>query len=732
MKTNLKGFIKKNLNLIISIPLIVVLASVTTVLLVMGLNDSIDHAVHEERKNYLANQTQTSADVTNQTIEKYISYTDLIEQLVMDKAVDNENVYTFLNNFATYNYYEEARLILVDEDYQWYSATPESSTLHQTGYITSLYNYCTAAPEEVTYMTIGEDTNYISLCFKHNLDRLIPMEVESGNTVNIKFATIVIYLDKFYQQIKSTFPFDNNRFFFDVSGNMLGEQYYYGQLVKGNNFFGKYSNAEFLFGDTKENLIETYRKGESSVGEFRVNDKTYFVCAHKINSDNTTNEWGFAFVTDAENLDRGNYLGTLLNYVLGIVFILGAAVIMFIIFMISNTSAKRRLKLEKQAKAYLEKAANAKSKFLSNMSHDMRTPINGILGMSMIAKKEDNPPKTVECLNNIDIVGKHMLGLVNDILDMASLENGKAKVNLGVCDLEDLANNCVLIMKGYMRDRTLNFTTEFEELKHKFVATDVTKLKEVLINNLSNAVKYTPDGGSIIFKMKELESNEQTVKIQFEIEDTGIGMSEEFVEHAFEEFAQEASQNLKSEYKGTGLGLSIVKRYTELLNGTITLESELNKGSKFTLTFLFNVEQEIVEEINKDIKGCNILLVEDNEINILIAQDLLEKEGVNITVAKNGKEAVNIFTKSKEKEFDVILMDLMMPIMNGYDATREIRTQSRNDALSIPIIAMTGKTFADEIKEAMDVGMNGYLTKPIDVEKLIVTIGKYYKPDNRS
>ena len=728
MKTSFKEFAKKNLNLMISIPLIIAAAGISCTLLVVGLNDHVKQSIHDEREKYLEKQIQTSADVTNKAIEKYINYTNTIGRLVVDKSVDNQDIYTFLDHFAVYDYYEETRLILVDTEGIWYSATPEKTELAKTGAITAMEYYSSTSGETATYITCGEDSSIDSICFKQNLSREIPMDKGSGNIVSIKSATIIIYMNDLYAQVGSAFPYTCNRFFISGDGTVLSSAYDLGLLNQEPNFITKYDTTDFLFDDTKEVLLQRFNSKEPSVGEFINNEQNYFVCAQKLNIGN---DWGFAFVMKSTDLDAGNYLAVLLNYVIGIVVILAVAVLLCIIFLISNNSAKRRLVVEQQAKVYLEKAASAKSKFLSNMSHDMRTPINGILGMSMIAKKEDNPPKTVECLTNIDQVAKHMLGLVNDILDMASLESGKAKANLAVCNLNELASNCALILKGYMRDRTLNFVAELDDLTHKFVSTDETKLKEILINNLSNAVKYTPDGGTIYFRMKEADTNEETVTIKFEIEDTGIGMSKEFCEHAFEEFAQESSQTLKSEYKGTGLGLSIVKRYTELLNGYIEIDSELGKGSKFTLTFIFKTEAAPVEVVNKNIKDARILLVEDNEINMMIATEMLEKEGVIVTPAKNGKEALEIFSKSKEKEFNIILMDLMMPIMNGYDATRAIRVLERNDAITVPIIAMTGKTFADEIKEAMDCGMNNYINKPVDYERLVVTIGKYYNPESK-
>ena len=732
MKNRVKDFIKKNLKPIISIPVVVILASVAATFLIVGLNKHVKSSIHDEREKYLSVQMETSAELTNKAIEKYANYTTTIRKLIEEKITENSNVHTFLNDFEKYNYFEETRLILVDENNLWYScAVPSETKLQQTGYITSIVEYSPTSPNSVIYMTVGEDANNRkSICFKENLSQPVSLVNNNGETINIESATIIIYLDSLYSQVGSAFPYTSNRYFIDSYGTITAVKYdeAIGNLIDEISFYTKLEKSNLLYGDTKDSLIEKLNQSNALVAEFEHNDEDYFVCAAKLNTDNG---WAVGFVMRSSDLDAGNYLPVLLNYVIGIVGILAFTLLCFVILTLLNASAKRRLEVEKEAKVYLERAATAKSKFLSNMSHDMRTPINGILGMSMIAKKEDNPPKTLECLANIDQVAKHMLGLVNDILDMASLESGKAKTNLSVCNLNELVNNCSLILKGYMRDRTLNFIPEIDDLKHKYVSTDETKLKEIIINNLSNAVKYTPDGGSIYFRMKEIESNEETVHIQFEIQDTGIGMSKEFCEHAFEEFSQEASQSFKSEYKGTGLGLSIVKKYTELLNGVISVESELGKGSKFTLNFTFKCEEAPQEIINKDIKGAKILLVEDNEINLMIATEMLEKEGVNVTPARNGKEALELFTKSKEKEFNVILMDLMMPIMNGYDATRAIRVLERTDAISVPIIAMTGKTFADEIKEAMDCGMNNYINKPVDFDKLIITIGKYYTPEKK-
>lgn len=436
---------------------------------------------------------------------------------------------------------------------------------------------------------------------------------------------------------------------------------------------------------------------------------------------------------------------------MGITFCIVFAILMIIFFMLllylvmRSQSQKKLARQQNEANiklAYAAKQAEnaniAKSRFLSNMSHDIRTPINGIMGMTTIALR--NPKiddKTRECLTKIDAVSQHLLSLVNDILDMSRIENGKTVIAQNPVDIRTVTDNCLSIIRGQAGDRSLQIIDKFEEPEHPRILGDELHLRQIFINILGNAVKFTPDGGTVTFYAKEVKSDGVNVEYLFEIEDTGIGMQEEFLEHIWDSFAQENSGG-RSKYNGTGLGMTITKQYVELMGGDIQVQSKVNVGSKFTVRLSFAIDtdrtqEDTFESEHVSLDGVRILLVEDNELNMEIAVSLLEEAGTVITTAENGQEAVELFAGSPPETFDVILMDVMMPVMDGLEATRNIRAMDREDAKAIPILAMTANAFEEDINKALEAGMNAHLAKPVDLSVMLKTIAKYVtKKENRN
>jgi CheY-like chemotaxis protein len=276
--------------------------------------------------------------------------------------------------------------------------------------------------------------------------------------------------------------------------------------------------------------------------------------------------------------------------------------------------------------------------------------------------------------------------------------------------------------------RNLNFIKNIDELQHPFVYGDELHLRQVFINILGNAIKFTPDGGSIEFRAKETQAENGKVKYHFEFEDTGIGISEEFQKKIFDEFSQE-NDNGRSTYRGTGLGMAISKKFVESMGGTIAVRSRQGEGSCFTVEIVFDIDEEYKEKTSCDKKvelnGLKVLLVEDNELNMEIAREILDEEGMQVTSAENGAIAVEKFENSAPEEFDVILMDVMMPVMNGYDATRAIRKCGHPAAKTIPIIAMTANAYREDVEKAMDAGMNAHIAKPIDTNLLMEALDRF-------
>lgn len=376
-----------------------------------------------------------------------------------------------------------------------------------------------------------------------------------------------------------------------------------------------------------------------------------------------------------------------------------------------------------------ERANKAKSLFLSNMSHDMRTPMNAVIGFTNIAMKHDPKPEVRACLEKINNSSEHLLTLINDVLDFSRIESGKCKLTPVPVDITSVTDVVTDIMQGLLSDRDIDFQVTKNNPENPYVLADIMRIQEVLVNILSNAAKFTNDGGSIRFEADYRPGvDEGHIIIHYQVRDTGVGMNEEFVKHVFDEFAQEEN-GARTHYKGTGLGMAITKRYVELMGGVITVESKKGIGSTFTveipmeLTDAGNVQKQELPVAKSTLTGVKVLMAEDNELNAEIVTIQLEEYGMHVTVVSNGKEAVTVFENHPVDTFDVILMDIMMPEMNGYEAARTIRNlDDRPDGRTIPIIALTANAFAEDMQASLDAGMNGHLSKPIMIGEVVRTI----------
>ena len=385
-----------------------------------------------------------------------------------------------------------------------------------------------------------------------------------------------------------------------------------------------------------------------------------------------------------------------------------------------------------------EDASLAKTSFLHNMSHDIRTPMNAVLGYAQLMKDElkgKGMPETLEHLEKLQQSGNLLLSIINNVLDMARIESGRMEIDESYAQIEDIRQDLFEIFDDEAKKKNIAFTYTMN-VEHDHVLTDITKVKEIFVNILSNAIKYTPAGGSVMVNIDELPCDEpEYMIVRTRINDTGIGMSQEYLTKIFDAFTREQNTT-KSKIAGTGLGMSIVKKYVDLLGGTIDVESELGTGSAFTVTLKHKIADEScyakkhVEELgtgSEILNGRHILLAEDNDLNAEIAEAILERAGLKIERVEDGIQCVDRIAKMPVGTYDMILMDIQMPKMDGYKATQEIRHLPDKDKACIPIIAMTASAFEEDKREAIAAGMNGHITKPIDVDELIAILVKNIK-----
>ena len=481
------------------------------------------------------------------------------------------------------------------------------------------------------------------------------------------------------------------------------------------------SDADFCY------RIWTYDRGSS--------DKIILAESQDNMSDNIltvecavpNNTWYFDIIPSEGWSPRSYWI---MCIVISYVFSLLIATVFYLI-----SSKKHR---ERQYEAELEKAAEqaknaneAKTRFLFNMSHDIRTPMNAIVGFSgLLEKNLQNERKAKEYLEKIQSSSNLLLRIINQVLEMARIESGTAVLQLKAEDMDALFHRVNIVFEEDVRKKNLQYHAVLD-VRHHYVVCDQTKLQEIMLNIISNAIKYTPEGHSIYVEVHEAVSeNPSKIRYIFSCEDTGIGMSEEYLPHIYEEFSREHSTT-ENKVPGTGLGLPIIKSMIELMGGSIQVESRQGIGTKFTIDLSFDIalkeevygsEDTIESSAIHTIKGKRILLVEDNELNAEIAKTVLEDVGALITRAENGQQALELFKEKPAGTFDVILMDLMMPVMDGYTATRKIRELERSDAKTVPIIAMTANAFQEDAEKCIAVGMNAHLAKPLDIEKMKKTI----------
>lgn len=407
----------------------------------------------------------------------------------------------------------------------------------------------------------------------------------------------------------------------------------------------------------------------------------------------------------------------------------------YFIYQKSKEEERKQKQLLLEAAEKADAANQAKSTFLLNMSHDIRTPMNAIIGFTNIALHQNVVADIHGSLEKVRESSNHLLSLLNDVLDLSRIESGKAVFSPEPVDITGLTDNVLAIMKGLLYNRDLKFEVYRERPKNPYVLADAARIREVLTNLLGNAVKFTKDGGMVILDISSHPGeDDKHMIVRYIVKDNGIGMSEGFQKKLFKPFSQEDDSGARTQYKGTGLGMAITKEYVHMMGGKIDVESKKGIGTTFTVEIPLelteqDIHQKQEEPVHRDLTGVNVLMAEDNDLNAELATVMLEDAGMVVTRASDGKEAVERFKNHPRGTYDIILMDIMMPNMDGHQAAKTIRAmeKERPDASSIPIIALSANAFAEDVKASVDSGMNGHISKPFDMEEVTATIAKYVK-----
>lgn len=442
--------------------------------------------------------------------------------------------------------------------------------------------------------------------------------------------------------------------------------------------------------------------------------------------------------TEIEQKDSEYYLQSQVNMVSdtliwhNLIQITLIAISLFIMFSIYNMMMRREKRMERD-KVQAEQSNKAKSTFLSNMSHDIRTPMNAIIGYTNQIKKEPGlSDKIKDYLNKIEASNNHLLALINDILDMSRIESGKMELDLQKSNIVKALNEVRDLFATQMETKGLKFTVNVEHVMNKIVMCDTPRLNRVLLNLISNAFKFTTEGGSVTVTLKQVGGTDTTGSYELRVKDTGMGMTPEFAKKVFAAYERDRTVN---NIQGTGLGMAITKSIVELMGGTIEVKTKLGKGTEFIVHVEFpiidepeEVEVEQTEAAQElDFSKVKLLLVEDNEVNREIASLILSEFGFGLDMAENGKIAYEKIAASKPGDYDAILMDVQMPVMNGYEATAKIRALENKKLAQIPIIAMTANAFTEDIQAAKEAGMNSHIAKPLDIQKMIETLTEVLK-----
>ena len=686
----------------------------------------IQNLVYHERLSQMEEVTHQMFRSLEDVIDNHWDDVDVqCNYLAYMPMETTDDLFSYLEKLSELSNYKEKQieLIAVDSAGHYYTEHGRMGLLRGMTYLES-------APQRVSYVANSLTVDDSRMVFLNQLSTPITLQSEIGEITLRYFGTsqsMTQLNDYFrcdaYENNNSVYVLDNNGFkLFNANET---------ELLKGHNVYTVLSQMSYLHGSSFAEAKERLTRTGSCYSNAVLDGTEYFYALKQMKNA----QWTLAFLVPAEYVAVNTQ--KLVNIVMVIIIVIALAfsvVTVFVGWFLLRQKQQQELQAEKEANLRLEqyniqltqandelrraqdiaaealqsaeRASKAKTDFLSNMSHDIRTPMNAIVGLTALMENElDEPEKLADHLGKLKSSGQLLLDIINNILDMSRIESGKTTLTIEPMDLSHQLDqlNTMIFSQANVKKQTFTVSTH---IQHKNLLADPTRLNQVLMNILSNAVKYTPQGGHIRFEAEELPRNDHYAKYRFIVQDDGIGMSAAYQKTLFDPFTREEKSGT-NKVQGTGLGMAITKSIVDLMGGTIRVESATGKGTRFEVVLEFPID------------------AEDNAINAEILELLLETKGARCTICSNGQEIVDAFASVKPGEYDMILMDVQMPVMDGLEATRRIRSGENPLGRTIPILAMTANAFLEDMQKSRDAGMDEHLSKPVDINALEQTVKRF-------
>ena len=715
----------------------------------------IQNLVYHERLNQMEEVTHQMFRSLEDVIDTHWSEVNVqCNYLYCTPLKTDTEFYCYLKKLSELSNYHERQieLVAVDSDGHYYTENGGMGLLREM-------NYLADSPQWVSYVSNSLTVDDSRMVFLEQLST--PITLQSGEKeITLRYFGIsqsMTQLNDYfrcdaYENNNSVYVLDDDGFkLFNANDT---------ELLKGHNVYTVLSRMSYLHGSSFAEAKERLDRTGSCYSNAVLDGTEYFYALKQMENA----QWTLAFLVPAEYVAVNTQkLVTIVMVIIIVIAMVFSVITVFVGWSLLRQKQQQELQAEKEANLRLEqynihltqvndelrqaqdiaaealqsaeRASKAKTDFLANMSHDIRTPMNAIIGITTLMKNElHQPEKLAEHLDKLENSGQLLLGIINDILDMSRIESGKTTLNVEKMNLPQQISQLDSIIRQQAGQRRQTFTVN-THLQHENVLADPNRLNRVLMNILSNAVKYTPTGGHIRFEVDELPRNEHYARYRFVVQDDGIGMSKAYQKTLFDPFTREERSGT-NKVQGTGLGMAITKNIVDLMGGSINVESTTGKGTRFevVLEFLVDAEADTVpeaqmlpeeEEETSPLSGMKFLCAEDNAINAEILEMLLEANGASCTICSNGQEIVDAFASVKPGEYDMILMDVQMPVMDGLEATRRIRSGENPLGRIIPILAMTANAFLEDMQKSREAGMDEHLSKPVDIAALEQTVKRF-------